>query len=117
MSNNLDKIIFKNKKFSDLLEEIYNNQKKTQGQISSLIAELKPLVKELGDATLVVPLIKDYLDMGVKNDEHLIKLAGIIQRIEEKSNNKNGGEVGFNLTEEEKKQIEEEINKLDNKNE
>ena len=36
----LDKKIFGKKKFSDILEEIYNNQKKKEEQISTLISEL-----------------------------------------------------------------------------
>ncbi len=55
-----DNIVFKNKKFSDLLEEIYNNQKKKDQQVTALISELKPLISDIGDATLVVPLIKEY---------------------------------------------------------
>ena len=65
----LDDLVFKNKKFSDLLNEIYDNQKKREKQISGLISELKPLIADIGDATLIVPLIKDYLELGVKNDE------------------------------------------------
>ena len=49
----LDKNIFGGKKFSDILEEIYNNQKKKEEQISTLISELKPLIQDIGDATLV----------------------------------------------------------------
>ena len=37
----LDNIIFKNKKFSDILSEIYDNQKKKEAQITGLISELK----------------------------------------------------------------------------
>lgn len=77
----LDKIIFNNKKFSDLLSEIYDNQKKKETQISSLIAQLKPLIVDIGDATLIVPLIKEYLEIGVKNDEQLIKLSAIVQKL------------------------------------
>jgi len=51
--NGLDNIVFGGKKFSDILEEIYNNQKKKEKQISALISELKPLVNEIGDATLI----------------------------------------------------------------
>ena len=69
----LDKIIFGEKKLSDILEEIYGNSKIKEKQISTLISELKPLVKDIGDATLIVPLIKEYLEIGVKNDEQLIK--------------------------------------------
>jgi hypothetical protein len=75
-----DNIIFKNKKFSDVLEEIYNNQKKKDQQVTALINELKPLISDIGDATLVVPLIKEYMEISVKNDDILIKMAALAQR-------------------------------------
>ena len=65
----LDANIFGKKKFSDILQEIYNNQKKKEAQISALIGELKPLITDIGDATLIVPLIKEYMELGLKNDE------------------------------------------------
>ena len=71
----LDNLIFGKKKFSDILSEIYDNQKKKEKQISGLISELKPLISDIGDATLIVPLIKDYMEIGVRNDEQLIKMA------------------------------------------
>ena len=77
----LDNVVFGKKKFSDILGEIYDNQKKKEKQISGLISELKPLVQDIGDATLIVPLIKDYLEIGVRNDEQLIKMATIVQRV------------------------------------
>ena len=76
----LDNIVFKKKKFSDILSEIYDNQKKKESQISGLISELKPLINDIGDATLIVPLIKEYMEIGVRNDEQLIKMATIVQR-------------------------------------
>ena len=60
---NFNKKIFGKKKFSDILEEIYNNQKKREDQVTALISELKPLVQEIGDATLIVPLIKEYMEI------------------------------------------------------
>lgn len=77
----LDKIIFGDKKFADILEEIYTNQKKKSKQISAMIRELQPLIQDTGDATIIVPLIREYLDAGIKNDDHLIKMATIVQRI------------------------------------
>jgi hypothetical protein len=62
------------------LEEIYNNQKKKDQQVTALISELKPLISDIGDATLVVPLIKEYMEIGVKNDDILIKMAALAQR-------------------------------------
>ena len=77
-----DKEIFNGKKLSDLFEEIYTNSRETKSQVKGLIGELKPLIENIGDATLLVPMIKEYMEIGVKNDDALIKLATIIQRIE-----------------------------------
>jgi hypothetical protein len=104
----LDNVVFGDKKFSDILGEIYTNQKKKEKQIAGLISELKPLISDIGDATLIVPLIKDYLEIGVRNDEQLIKMATIVQRA---LNNSNSGD-DMGITEEEKAQLMEELNKL-----
>lgn len=109
----LDKIVFGKKKFSSLLEEIYNNQKKKENQISALISELKPLISDIGDATLIVPLIKEYMDIGVKNDDLLIKMATLVQRALQAEAT---GDESFGISEEEKEQLLAEINKIhDNK--
>tara|TARA_R110002020_G_scaffold454397_1_gene669814 strand:- start:287 stop:625 length:339 start_codon:yes stop_codon:yes gene_type:complete len=106
---NLDSNVFGKKKFSDILKEIYDNQKKKETQISTLIGELKPLINDLGDATLVVPLIKEYMELGIKNDEQLVKMATIVQRT--LASNKSE-EDGFGMTEEEKQQLLTEIEKF-----
>ena len=105
----LDKKIFGKKKFSDILEEIYNNQKKKEAQVTALISELKPLIQEIGDATLIVPLIKEYMEIGVKNDEQLIKMATIVQRALQSGQNEDGS---FGISEEEKEQLLEAMNEL-----
>ena len=76
-----DTELFKGKSFSDIMGDIYNNSKKKDRQLKLLIAELEPLVKNLQDATVVVPLIKEYMEVSVKNDEQLVKLAAIVQRM------------------------------------
>ena len=78
----LDTTIFGKKSVSDILKEIYDNSRNKDKQINALIGELKPLVEKIGDATLVVPMIKEYLEVGVKNDEHLIKMVALVQRFE-----------------------------------
>ena len=78
----LDTTIFGKKTVSDVLKEIYDNSRTKEKQINALIGELKPLVENIGDATLVVPMIKEYLEVGVKNDEHLIKMLAIVQRMD-----------------------------------
>ena len=77
----LNQILFDDKSFSDLLKEIHGNQKKKAKQLASLIAELRPLVQSLGDATVIVPLIKEYMEISIKNDDQLIKMAAIVQRL------------------------------------
>ena len=109
--SSLDSDIFGDKKLKDIFQEIYTNQKKKEKQISALIEELKPLIDDIGDATLVVPLIKEYLEIGVKNDEQLIKMATIIQRCLSNDNN-GGGEGGYLISDEEKAQLLGEINKI-----
>jgi len=106
----LDSVIFGKKKFSNILEEIYNNQKKKEKQISGLISELKPLINDIGDATLIVPLIKEYMEIGVRNDEQLIKMATIVQR----ALNNSSSDDSMSITEEEKQQLMEELDKLNN---
>lgn len=89
----LDKVIFKDKTLSDIFGEIHENQHTTKNQIKSLIGELKPLIENIGDATLIVPMIKEYMEIGVKNDEALIKMAAIIQRIESAQAKGNDGDM------------------------
>jgi predicted ATP-grasp superfamily ATP-dependent carboligase len=110
--SNFDQEIFTGKTYSKLLEEIYNNQKKKETQITALIAELKPLINDIGDATLIVPLIKEYMELGIKNDDALIKMATIIQRSLQKSTS----EDSFGITDDEKEQLLTEINKIHDKN-
>ena len=99
----LNQVIFDDKTFSDLLKEIHTNQKKKGKQIGQLIAELRPLIQNLGDATVVVPLIKEYMEISVKNDDALLKMAAIVQRLS--TGTANSGDGGL-LTEEEMAQLQ-----------
>ena len=99
-----DSILFDDKSFSDLLRDVYNNTKKKENQINTLIDQLKPLIRNMTDASLMVPLIKEYLEISVKNDDNLVRLTAIIQRllvVNTKSNT--GDEMG--LSEAEKQQL------------
>ena len=100
----LNQLIFDDTSFSDLLKEIHGNQKKKAKQLASLIAELRPLVQSLGDATVVVPLIKEYMEISVKNDDQLIKMAAIVQRLSTSSSSGGDGSI---LTEDEMAQLQE----------
>ena len=83
MSN--EKEIFEGKTFQDLTKDIYENTTKRKTQIDLLISEIHGFITTIDDVVMVAPIIKEYMDTAVKNDEHLVKLAGVLQRIISKS--------------------------------
>jgi len=99
--------LFPGKNLSGLFKDIYDNQQNKKQRISELIAEMKKVIKHAGDMAVIGPIIKDLVDTSVKNDDALIKLAAIAQRIIS-SQQKSEGDTGF-LTEEEKEQLLKEI--------
>ena len=105
--------LFKGKSFSSLLKDIYTTTKSKEKQINILISELKPLIKNIGDATIIVPLIKEYLEVGVKNDEHLVKMAAVVQRAMTRTDSSTGE---FSLTEDEKQQLIDTMNDMEEAN-
>jgi len=100
--------IYKGKNFSNLCKDIVKNSESKKDQIEILISELRGLIKTVNDAIIIVPLIKDYFDVGVKNDEQLVKLASIVQRLVSKSENNAGG-GDLILSDEERKQLMDEV--------
>jgi hypothetical protein len=99
--------LFPGKNLSGLFEDIYNNQLNKKRHISEVIAEMRKMVRHAGDMAVVGPIIKDLIDTSVRNDDALLKLATIAQRIIA-SNQKSEGETGF-LTEAEREQLLAEI--------
>ena len=99
---NFDQVMWGSKKFYDLLKDIYSNSKEKEKQIKDLIETLKPLVTDAQSALMIVPLIAEHLNISVKNDEQLVKLAGIVQRA--LSSNTDDA-ASFILSEAEKEQL------------
>tara|TARA_Y100000114_G_scaffold154598_2_gene176930 strand:- start:625 stop:1020 length:396 start_codon:yes stop_codon:yes gene_type:complete len=73
--------IFGDKNFSDLSQEIYENSKLKKTQIDLLIQEVHGYIQGIEDIAIVGPILKELMDVGVKNDDNLLKLATVIQRI------------------------------------
>lgn len=109
-----DTELFKGKTFSDIMSDVYHNSKKKDRQLKLLIAQLEPLVTNIQDATVVVPLIKEYMEVSVRNDDQIVKLAAIIQRMMKDANSDEMG-GGLGLSEEEKKQLLENAKAIDEK--
>ena len=77
--------IFEGKSFQDLTHDIYKNTTDRKKQIDLLISEIHGFITTIDDVVMVAPIIKEYMEVAVKNDEHLVKLAGVLQRIISKS--------------------------------
>ena len=97
--------IYKGKSFASLCKDIINNSEQKKDQLDILITDLKDMIKTVNDAVTIVPLLKEYFDVSVRNDEQLIKLAAIIQRLMSGKVGPDGEGSGTILTEEEKKQL------------
>ena len=98
-----DKEIFEGKTFQDLTKDIYENTTKRKVQIDLLISEIHGFITTIDDVVMVAPIIKEYMDTAVKNDEHLVKLAGVLQRIISKSNG--GDDESMLLSDSEKEEL------------
>jgi hypothetical protein len=98
-----DYVLFDGKNLSSLFKDIYDNQVNKKKNISDMIENLRKLIKNVGEAAVIAPIIKDLIEISVKNDEQLVKLATIAQRLS-LAESKNVGEDGW-LSESEKKQL------------
>jgi|TARA_Y100000361_G_scaffold149472_1_gene163769 hypothetical protein len=95
--------IFDGKSFEDLTKDIYDNQQNKKLQLDLLIQEIHGMIQTLDDAVLVTPMIKELFEVSVKNDEHLVKLASVWQRIISKSGDESADSML--LTESEKEDL------------
>ena len=81
MANFDDVTVFDGMSLSDLFKKIHKNNKDIDKQIGDFIDTLKPMATaNAGSATMLMPTVKDLIDVNVKNNEQLIKMAGIAQR-------------------------------------
>ena len=97
--------IFEGKTLSDVFKDIYDNSKTNKQQLEVLMKEVVGFIKDGDTAVQIIPMLKEYLEINVKNDEQLVKLATIVQRITaaEKRISDSGDEFG--LSEAEKEQL------------
>ena len=95
--------IFEGKTFQDLTKDIYKNTSDRKKQIDLLISEIHGFITTIDDVVLVAPIIKEYMEIAVKNDEHLVKLAGVLQRIISKSTG--GNDETMLLSDSEKEEL------------
>ena len=100
----IDYEIFEGKSLSSLFKDIYDNTLYNRKQLDVLTRELVQFIKDGDTAIQIVPMIKEYLEINVKNDDQLVKMAGVVQRLIS-AESRVGAEDEYGLSEDEKAQL------------
>tara|TARA_R100001591_G_scaffold101480_1_gene108258 strand:+ start:1552 stop:1929 length:378 start_codon:yes stop_codon:yes gene_type:complete len=95
--------VFEGKSLQDLFKDIYDNSSETKKQIDVLVQDVIKFCTDASTAVAIIPMLKDYMEVHVKNDEQLVKLAGIVQKLVTAQSK--GSEGEFGLSEKEKEQL------------
>jgi hypothetical protein len=103
--------LFEGKSYKDLMKDIVSNTENKRDQIDIVISDLRDQIKTINDAIVLAPIIQSYLDIGIKNDESLVKLAAVVQRLI--SAQSGGDDSSGILTEAEKEQLLKTIKEVD----
>jgi len=102
--------LYDGKCYKDLIRDIVTNSENKREQIEIAIADLRDRIVTINDAIVLAPIIQTYLDTGVKNDEQLVKLLSVLQRLIS-SQADNEDSAGY-LTEAEKDQLVKDIKNI-----
>ena len=97
--------IFKGKTLGDVFKDIYDNSHTNKKQLEVLMKEVVGFIKDGDTAIQIIPMLKEYLEINVKNDEQLVKLATIVQRITAAEGRATADGDEFGLSESEKEQL------------
>ena len=97
--------IFKGKTLGDVFKDIYDNSHTNKKQLEVLMKEVVGFIKDGDTAIQIIPMLKEYLEINVKNDEQLVKLATIVQRITAAEGRISDSGDEFGLSESEKEQL------------
>ena len=96
--------VFEGKSLSDLFKDIYDNSTRNKEQLEVLMKEVVGFIKDGDTAVQIIPMLKEYLEINVKNDEQLVKLATIVQRLATAAKQGDSDEE-FGLSDKEKEQL------------
>jgi hypothetical protein len=116
MANFDDINVFGSTSLSDLFKQIHKNNKDIDKKIEDFIETMKPMATaNVGNATNLMPVVKDLIDVNVKNNEQLVKMAGIAQRAATSNSNSEADLINMdeiNALLEEQKAVQEQGQKL-----
>jgi coenzyme F420-reducing hydrogenase gamma subunit len=116
--------IYDGKSLADLFSEIHKNTDSKRAQINSFISKMVQLIRTPEDAAVIGPIVQGFLEVNVRNDEHLVRVAQIVQRIVSVGTKASSAGIEGLLTEEEKnallkdlsveiKDLQEDVKELD----
>ena len=100
----IDFEVFEGKSLSDVFKDIYDNSVTNKKQLEVLMKEVVGFIKDGDTAVQIIPMLKEYLEINVKNDEQLVKLATIVQRLATAAKQFDSDEE-FGLSDKEKEQL------------
>ena len=109
----IDFEVFEGKTLSDIFKDIYDNSNKNKQQLEVLMKEVVGFIKDGDTAVQIIPMLKEYLEINVKNDEQLVKLATIVQRIATQTKTSNTDDE-FGISDKEKEQLLASIQEVSN---
>ena len=109
----IDFEVFEGKTLSDIFKDIYDNSNKNKQQLEVLMKEVVGFIKVGDTAVQIIPMLKEYLEINVKNDEQLVKLATICQRIATQQKSSNSDDE-FGISDKEKEQLLASIQEVSN---
>ena len=109
----IDFEVFEGKSLSDIFKDIYDNSNKNKQQLEVLMKEVVGFIKDGDTAVQIIPMLKEYLEINVKNDEQLVKLATICQRIATQQKSSNSDDE-FGISDKEKEQLLASIQEVSN---
>jgi hypothetical protein len=107
----IDFQLYEGKSYEDLLKDIVTNADNKRDQIDITVSDLRDQIVTINDAIVLAPIIKEYLDVSVKNDDALVKLAAIIQRFIAAQNEGDG--TTFGISDAEKEQLLKDLKEVD----
>lgn len=103
----IDFDIFGGKTYQSLLEDIYQSTTGRASLILAMINELRDLVETPEDAILIIPVIVQYIEAGIKNDRHLVELSNTIEKYKRSIDRVSYDSTESSLNPEEMKYLEE----------
>lgn len=101
---NLDFEVYDGKSFKDLCKDVVTRSQSKKDQLDTLFSDVRSKITNINDYQVFLPHIKEIVEVGIKNDEQLVKLAAVVQRLQSSQLEVSGGDTS-GLSDGEKEQL------------